>query len=69
MHRWLKVHERLIGMTAEVDYDVDMYAGNLEQLIDESMENFIKFKERLVNFKTKLGEEEMISKKLGRPLN
>lgn len=68
MHRWLKIHERLIGMTSEVDYDVDMYAGNLEQLIDESMENFLKFKERLVNFKTKLREEEMISKNLGRPL-
>lgn len=69
MHRWLKVHEKLINMSAEVDYDVDAYAQNLEQLIDESVDNLLKFKERVGNFKTKLGEEELISKKLGRPLN
>ncbi len=69
MHRWLKMHEKLIDMTTEVDYDVDMYVGNLEKVLDENMENLIKFKERLVNFKTKLREEELISKKLGRPLN
>ena len=56
----------MINVSAEVDYDVDAYTQNLEELINEQVDTLLKFKERVNNLKTQLREEEMISKKLGR---
>ena len=53
-------------MTEEVDYDVDSYAQRLEMLLDEKLDIFSKFKERLTKFRNKLTEEEMMSKKFGK---
>lgn len=64
MHRWTKEHEKLIKVSCEVDYDVDAYAQNLEELLDEQLDTLSKLKERVINFKTQLNEEELISKKL-----
>lgn len=66
MHRWTKEHEKLINLSCEVDYDVDAYAQNLEELVNEQIDNLNKIKERVNNFKTELREEELISKKLVR---
>lgn len=53
-------------MTEEVDYDVESYAQRLEMLLDEKLDIFSKFKERLTKFRNKLTEEEMMSKKFGK---
>lgn len=66
MQRWTKEHDRLIDLTSEVDYNVDVYVQNLEDLLTEQMEQINKLQERLGNFKTQLREEELISKKLVR---
>lgn len=66
IHRWTKEHEKLINLSSEVDYDVDAYAQNLEELINEQVDNLLKFKERVNNFKSQLREEELMSKKLVR---
>lgn len=66
MQRWTKEHDRLIDLTSEVDYNVDVYVQNLEDLLAEQMEQINKLQERLGNFKTQLREEELISKKLVR---
>lgn len=66
MHRWTKDHEKLMSLTCEVDYDVDAYAQNLEELLNEQIEQLNKLKERVSNFKNELSEEELISKKLVR---
>ncbi|KAI2810483.1 Kinesin-like protein kif2a [Blomia tropicalis] len=68
MYRWTKEHENLIKLSSEVDYDVDIYTAHLEELINEQVESherWLKFRERVNNFKTQLREEEIISKKLG----
>ncbi len=52
-------------MTAEVDYDVDAYAQQLEELIDEKLNILVKFKERVSSFRAHLNEEELMSKKFG----
>lgn len=66
MQRWTKEHDRLIDLTSEVDYNVDVYVQNLEDLLAVQMEQINKLQERLGNFKTQLREEELISKKLVR---
>lgn len=36
--RWLEDEKVLIEMTEEVDYDVDSYATQLEQILDQKIE-------------------------------
>ncbi|CAG2174323.1 unnamed protein product [Oppiella nova] len=63
--RWSQTHIDLLQMTSEVDYDVDAYAQQLEEVLDENLEVLLKFKEKVVNFRTQLNEEELMSKKFG----
>ena len=63
--RWNQTHLELLQMTSEVDYDVDVYATHLEEVLDDNLEALLKFKEKLVNFRTQLNEEELMSKKFG----
>lgn len=51
-------------MTADVDYDVDSYAQQLETVIGDQIDVMSKFKEKVSNFRSQLAEEEIISKKI-----
>lgn len=67
-------HERLkdlLGMTDQVDYDVDQYAQQLDELLAERLEvlpsikeDLSSLKEKVVNFRAQLREEELMSKKM-----
>lgn len=63
--RWNQTLLELLQMTSEVDYDVDAYTQNLEELLDDNLDVLLKFKEKLANFRTQLNEEELMSKKFG----
>lgn len=51
-------------MTEDVDYDVDAYAQQLEDLLDEKLQVTSKFKERVSAFRAQLAEEELMSKNI-----
>lgn len=51
-------------MTAEVDYDVDIYAAQLEDSLDEHIDVLSRFKERVGSFRAQLAEEELMSKRM-----
>ena len=57
-------HENLFSMTLDVDYDVDNYAMQLEEMVNNKVEFLINLKEMLKNFRKNLAEEETISKKM-----
>ena len=63
--RWNQTHIELLQMTSEVDYDVDVYAQHLEEVLEDNLVALYKLKEKLVNFRTQLNEEELMSKKFG----
>lgn len=52
-------------MTAEVDYDVDVYTQQLDDLLTDNIGVLTNFKERLATFRNNLAEEEIMSKKFG----
>jgi kinesin family protein 2/24 len=62
--RWTNSHHNLIQMTEDVDYDVDAYAQQLEDLLDENLQVTTKFKERVSAFRSQLAEEELMSKNI-----
>lgn len=66
MRQWTREHEKLTQMTLEVDYDVDAYAQNLDELLNIQINCLSTFKDKVMNFKAELSEEELISKKLNR---
>ena len=51
-------------MTADVDYDVDSYAQQLEELVAENLDVLSKFKDRISYFRSQLNEEELMSKRI-----
>jgi len=57
-------HENLLSMTVDVDYDVDNYAMQLEDMLNNKIDFLHKFREMVKNFRQNLAEEEMISKKM-----
>ncbi|RWS13436.1 kinesin-like protein KIF2A [Dinothrombium tinctorium] len=61
---WTDDHCRLLRMTAEVDYDVDSYVQQLEELLNNNLEVFTTFKERVATFRAQLAEEELMSKQI-----
>ncbi len=42
--RWLEDEKVLLEMTEEVDYDVDSYSSQLEQILDQKIEIFIELR-------------------------
>lgn len=62
--RWASTHNRLLSMTADVDYDVDSYAQQLEEAVTENLDVLAKFKERISCFRSQLAEEELMSKRI-----
>jgi len=62
MEHWMQQDASLLAMTNEVDYDQDAYAQQLEDMIAEKQEQLAALKERVVNFRTCLNDEELQSK-------
>ncbi|XP_065285658.1 kinesin-like protein KIF2A isoform X2 [Dermacentor albipictus] len=65
---WMHQDMDLLTMTAEVDYDLDLYAQKLKDLLAAKMEVFTKFNGKLTAFQQQLAEEEKISMNIKRPL-
>lgn len=61
---WHSRCNELLEMTAQVDYDVDQYAQQLDDILAERLEALSSFKEKIVNFRAQLREEELMSKKM-----
>ena len=57
-------HENLLGMTIDVDYDVDNYAMQLEDMLNNKIYFLNKFREMVQSFRANLAEEERISKNM-----
>lgn len=64
--KWLDMDNSLQAMTNDVDYDVDAYAQQLEDLLGEKIEVLCKFREKVSGFRGQLAEEEKISKSIKR---
>ncbi|XP_060764710.1 kinesin-like protein KIF2A isoform X5 [Neoarius graeffei] len=62
--RWLEDEKVLIEMTEEVDYDVDSYATQLEQILDQKIEILTELRDKVKAFRSTLQEEEQASKQI-----
>ncbi|XP_056115674.1 kinesin-like protein KIF2A isoform X3 [Rhinichthys klamathensis goyatoka] len=62
--RWLEDEKVLLEMTEEVDYDVDTYSSQLEQILDQKIEIFIELRDKVRSFRSTLQEEEQASKQI-----
>ncbi|XP_017344537.1 kinesin-like protein KIF2A isoform X2 [Ictalurus punctatus] len=62
--RWLEDEKVLIEMTEEVDYDVDSYATQLEQILDQKIEILTELRDKVKAFRSALQEEEQASKQI-----
>lgn len=65
-NKWLEVDISLLNMANEVDYDVDAYAQQVEDLLSEKIETLASFKEKVTSFRQQLAEEEQMSKNIKR---
>lgn len=61
---WSSRCRELLEMSAQVDYDVDQYAQQLDDILGEHLEAIASFKDKVVNFRAQLREEEIMSKKM-----
>lgn len=61
---WHNKCKQLLQMTAQVDYDVDQYAQQLDDLLTERLGSLSSLKEKVVHFRAQLREEELMSKKM-----
>ena len=64
MPAWTNTHHNLIQMTEDVDYDVDSYAQQLEELLEQELQVKSAFKDRVSEFRAQLAEEELMSKNI-----
>ncbi|XP_066507094.1 kinesin-like protein KIF2A isoform X2 [Hoplias malabaricus] len=62
--RWLEDEKVLIEMTEEVDYDVESYATQLEQILDQKIEVLTELRDKVKAFRSTLQEEEQASKQI-----
>ncbi|KAM6930636.1 kinesin-like protein KIF2A isoform 4-T4 [Xenentodon cancila] len=62
--RWLEDEKVLLEMTEEVDYDVESYATQLEQILDQKIEILIELRDKVKSFRSALQEEEQASKQI-----
>uniref|UniRef100_A0AAR2LJQ0 Kinesin-like protein n=1 Tax=Pygocentrus nattereri TaxID=42514 RepID=A0AAR2LJQ0_PYGNA len=62
--RWLEDEKVLIEMTEEVDYDVDSYATQLEQILDQKIDVLTELRDKVKAFRSALQEEEQASKQI-----
>ncbi|KAG7278317.1 hypothetical protein CRUP_029922 [Coryphaenoides rupestris] len=52
------------NMTEEVDYDVDTYATQLEQILDQKIDILTELRDKVKSFRSALQEEEQASKQI-----
>uniref|UniRef100_A0A673MVZ4 Kinesin-like protein n=1 Tax=Sinocyclocheilus rhinocerous TaxID=307959 RepID=A0A673MVZ4_9TELE len=62
--RWLEDEKVLLEMTEEVDYDVDSYSSQLEQILDQKIEILFELRDKVRSFRSTLQEEEQASKQI-----
>uniref|UniRef100_A0A8C7VKW9 Kinesin-like protein n=1 Tax=Oncorhynchus mykiss TaxID=8022 RepID=A0A8C7VKW9_ONCMY len=62
--RWLEDEKVLLEMTEEVDYDVDSYATQLEQILDQKIDILTELRDKVNSFRSSLQEEEQASKQI-----
>ncbi|XP_029961138.1 kinesin-like protein KIF2A isoform X2 [Salarias fasciatus] len=62
--RWLEDERVLIQMTEEVDYDVESYATQLEQILDQKIEILTELRDKVKSFRSALQQEEQASKQI-----
>lgn len=67
MSKWMDMGASLLSMSNEVDYDVDAYVQQLEDLLAEKLEVLSRFKDKVSSFRGQLAEEEKISKSIKHP--
>ncbi|GAA6106395.1 kinesin-like protein KIF2A isoform X1 [Tachysurus ichikawai] len=62
--RWLEDEKVLLEMTEEVDYDVDTYSSQLEQILDQKIDVLIELRDKVRSFRSALQDEEQASKQI-----
>ncbi|XP_056117542.1 kinesin-like protein KIF2A isoform X1 [Rhinichthys klamathensis goyatoka] len=62
--RWLEDEKVLLEMTEEVDYDVESFATQLEQILDQKIDVLIELRDKVKSFRSALQEEEQASKQI-----
>ncbi|XP_037632864.1 kinesin-like protein KIF2A isoform X3 [Sebastes umbrosus] len=62
--RWLEDEKVLLEMTEEVDYDVESYATQLEQILDQKIDILVELRDKVKSFRSTLQEEEQASKQI-----
>ncbi|XP_068617126.1 kinesin-like protein KIF2A [Brachionichthys hirsutus] len=62
--RWLEDEKVLLEMTEEVDYDVESYATQLEQILDQKIEILTELRDKVKSFRSALQQEEQASQKI-----
>ncbi|CAL8250579.1 unnamed protein product [Boreogadus saida] len=62
--RWLEDEKVLLEMTEEVDYDVDTYATQLEQILDQKIDILTELRDKVKSFRSSLQDEEQASKQI-----
>ncbi|KAF4108521.1 hypothetical protein G5714_011280 [Onychostoma macrolepis] len=62
--RWLEDEKVLLEMTEEVDYDVESFATQLEQILDQKIDVLAELRDKVKSFRSALQEEEQASKQI-----
>ncbi|XP_052253397.1 kinesin-like protein KIF2A isoform X3 [Dreissena polymorpha] len=62
--KWLTEQKKLLKQSDEVDYDVEAYAKQLDALLGSKIEELVKLKEKVANFRADIQEEETLSKNM-----
>nr|XP_021334897.1 kinesin-like protein KIF2A [Danio rerio] len=62
--RWLEDEKVLLEMTEEVDYDVESFATQLEQILDQKIDVLVELRDKVKSFRSALQEEEQASKQI-----
>ncbi|XP_030598178.1 kinesin-like protein KIF2A isoform X2 [Archocentrus centrarchus] len=62
--RCLEDEKVLLEMTEEVDYDVESYATQLEQILDHKIDILTELRDKVKSFRCTLQEEEQASKQI-----
>ncbi|XP_042251128.1 kinesin-like protein KIF2A isoform X2 [Thunnus maccoyii] len=62
--RCLEEEKVLLEMTEEVDYDVESYATQLEQILDQKIDILTELRDKVKSFRSALQEEEQASQQI-----
>ncbi|XP_067253503.1 kinesin-like protein KIF2A [Chanodichthys erythropterus] len=62
--RWLEDEKVLLEMTEEVDYDVESFATQLEQILDQKIDVLTELRDKVKSFRSALQEEEQASRQI-----